>query len=71
MILVRLFTYFIIGYLIYKGILFIAKLFMAINKKENDTPRAPKSKFKDIEEADFTEIKEDKDKKDNKDKESN
>ena len=58
----------IIGYLIYKGILFFAKLFLAINKKEVNKPQSPKSKFKDVEEANYTEIKEDKD---NKEKDSN
>ena len=41
---------------------------MAINKKEVNKPQSPKSKFKDVEEANYTEIKEDKD---NKEKDSN
>jgi hypothetical protein len=58
----RLIFYFIFIYLIYKGILFIVRLFTAINKKDSNDPIAPKSKFKDVEEAHYTEIKDDKDK---------
>jgi hypothetical protein len=58
----RLIFYFIFVYLIYKGILFIVKLFTAINKKKSSDPISPKSNFKDVEEANFTEIKDDKDK---------
>ena len=58
----RLIFYFIFVYLIYKGILFIVRLFTAIKKKDVNDPISPKSKFKDIEEASYTEIKEDKDK---------
>ena len=57
----RLILYFIFIYLIYKGILLVVRLFTAINKKSDD-PKSPKSKFKDIEEAHYTEIKDDKDK---------
>ena len=60
--LIRLFYYIIIGYLIYKGILFIARLITVSFKKGSDDSRPPKSKFKDVEEANYTEIKEDKDK---------
>jgi hypothetical protein len=48
--------------LIYKGILFIVRLFTVVNKKESNDPVSPKSKFKDVEEAHYTEIKDDKDK---------
>jgi hypothetical protein len=48
--------------LIYKGILFIVRLFAAIKKKDVNDPISPKSKFKDVEEASYTDIKEDKDK---------
>ena len=58
----RLIFYFLFVYLIYKGILFIVKLFTAVNKKESNDPISPKSKFKDVEEANYTEIKDDKDK---------
>ena len=58
----RLIFYFIFVYLIYKGILFIVRLFTAINKKNGNDPISPKSKFKDVEEAHYTEIKDDKDK---------
>jgi hypothetical protein len=58
----RLFLFFLVIYLIYRGILFFIRLFNEINKKSvNDSPN-PKSKFKDVEEANFTEIKDDKDK---------
>jgi hypothetical protein len=60
--LLELFYYVIISYLIYKGILFIARVYRAINKKESNDPISPKSKFKDVEEANYTEIKDDKDK---------
>jgi len=58
----RLIFYFLFVYLIYKGILFIVKLFAAVNKKESNDPISTKSKFKDVEEAHYTEIKDDKDK---------
>ena len=58
----RLIFYFIFIYLIYKGILFVVRLFTAINKKDSNDPISPKSKFKDVEEAKYTEIKDDKDK---------
>ena len=58
----RLIFYFIFIYLIYKGILFIVRLFTAINKKDSNDSISPKSKFKDVEEANYTEIKDDKDK---------
>jgi len=58
----RIIFYFLFIYLIYKGILFIVRLFSAINKKDSNDPISPKSKFKDVEEADYTEIKENKDK---------
>jgi hypothetical protein len=58
----RLFFYLIFIYLIYKGILFIVRLFTAIKKKDGNDPISPKSKFKDVEEASYTEIKDDKDK---------
>jgi hypothetical protein len=58
----RLIFYFIFVYLIYKGILFIVRLFTAVNKKTSNDPISPKSKFKDVEEANYTEIKDDKDK---------
>ena len=58
----RLIFYFIFIYLIYKGILFIIRLFTVVNKKESNDPVSPKSKFKDVEEAHYTEIKDDKDK---------
>ena len=58
----RLIFYFLFGYLIYRGILLIAKLFMAVTKKGSSEPVSPKSKFKDVEEATYTEIKDDKDK---------
>lgn len=60
--LFRLIYYFIVVYLIYKGILFIARLFTAVNKKDSNDPISTKSKFKDVEEANYTEIKDDKDK---------
>lgn len=60
--LVELFYYIVIGYLVYKGILFVAKLFAASNPKPNVDQRPPESKFKDVEEAHYTEIKDDKDK---------
>jgi|CZKP01.1.fsa_nt_gi hypothetical protein len=60
--LLELFYYIIIIYLIYKGILFVARVYRTINKKENIDPISPKSKFKDVEEAHYTEIKDDKDK---------
>ena len=58
----RLIFYFIFIYLIYKGILFVVRLFTTINKKGSNDPISPKSKFKDVEEANYTEIKDDKDK---------
>jgi hypothetical protein len=60
--LLELFYYFIIIYLIYKGILFIARIYRTVNKKGSTDPISPKSKFKDVEEANYTEIKDDKDK---------
>jgi hypothetical protein len=60
--LFRLVYYFIVIYLIYKGILFIVRLFTAVNKKNSNDPISPKSKFKDVEEAHYTEIKDVKDK---------
>ena len=58
----RLIFYFLFVYLIYKGILFVAKIYRAVNKKESNGPVSPESKFKDVEEANYTEIKDDKDK---------
>jgi hypothetical protein len=58
----RLIFYFIVIYFIYKGILFIGRLFNAFTKKAGNDSVPPKSKFKDVEEAHYTEIKEDKDK---------
>jgi hypothetical protein len=58
----KLIFYFIFIYLIYKGILFIVRFFAVVNKKESNDPVSPKSKFKDVEEAHYTEIKDDKDK---------
>jgi hypothetical protein len=67
--LAELFYYAIISYLVYKGILFIARFFASPNKKGNSNPVSPKSsRFKDIEEANYTEIKDDKDKDKDKDK---
>ena len=60
--LLELIYYFVIGYLVYKGILFIARLFKVSSKRESDDSRPPKSRFKDVEEANYTEIKDDKDK---------
>jgi hypothetical protein len=60
--LLELFSYFIIIYLIYKGILFIARIYRTVNNKGSNDPVSPKSKFKDVEEANYTEIKDDKDK---------
>jgi hypothetical protein len=60
--LLELFYYVIFAYLIYKGILFVAKVYRAVNKKESNGPVSPESKFKDVEEANYTEIKDDKDK---------
>jgi hypothetical protein len=65
--LVELFYYIIIIYLVYKGILFVARLFAVANKKGSDDTRPPKSKFKDVEEANYTEIKDDEDKEKGKD----
>jgi hypothetical protein len=58
----RLFFYFLVFYLIYRGILFFVRLFSEMNKKNVNGPVAPDSKFKDVEEAHFTEIKDDKNK---------
>jgi hypothetical protein len=49
-------------YLIYRGILFFIRLFAEMNKKNVNGSSNSKSKFKDVEEADFTEIKDDKNK---------
>ena len=65
--LFKLIYYLLFIYLIYKGILFLLRFFTAVNKKEVNKSQSPKSKFKDVEEANYTEIKDDKD---NKDKES-
>ena len=54
-------------YLIYRGIMFVFRMFAAINSgnnnrtaPNNDTASSsPKSKFKDVEEAHYTEIKDD------------
>ncbi|MDR3669107.1 MAG: hypothetical protein P4L35_19940 [Ignavibacteriaceae bacterium] len=62
MLLVDLFYYIVIIYLVYKGIIFVSRLFAVSNKKSDEEVRPSKSKFKDVEEADFTEIKDDKDK---------
>jgi hypothetical protein len=65
--LLKLFYYIIIIYLVYKGILFVTRLFTSVNKKGNSGPVSPESKFKDVEEAHYTEIKDDKDKDKDKD----
>ena len=65
--LVELFYYIIIIYLVYKGITFITRFFASVNKKSTGGPVSPESKFKDVEEAQFTEIKNDKDKDKDKD----
>ena len=68
----RILVFFLVIYLIYRGINFLFKIFAAMNtanttrtntNKDNVSP-SPKSKFKDIEEAKYTEIKEDKKKED-------
>lgn len=58
--------YFLFIYLIYRGIQFVFRIFAVINSgkksgtsKDNASSSA-KSKFKDVEEANFTEIKDDK-----------
>jgi hypothetical protein len=58
----RFFYLLLISYLVYKGIMFLIRLFASFNKKNVSSPVSPKSKFKDVEEAHYTEIKNDKDK---------
>ena len=58
----KLFFYLLIFYLVYRGILFVIRLLSAFNKKNVSEPISPESKFKDVEEAHYTEIKDDKDK---------
>ena len=42
--------------------MFVIRLLTSFNKKNVSNPVSPKSKFKDVEEAHYTEIKDDKDK---------
>jgi hypothetical protein len=58
----RFIFYLLVFYIVYKGILYVMRLFTALNKKASNGSTTPKSRFKDIEEANYTEIKEDKDK---------
>jgi hypothetical protein len=59
----RIVIYFIFIYLIYRGINYLFRIFAVINKnRENVSSSSTKSKFSDIEEAQYTEIKDDKDK---------
>jgi len=66
----RVVFYFLFIYLIYRGIQFVFRIFAAINSGDksgnqtsNETSSASaKSKFKDVEEAHYTEIKDDQNK---------
>lgn len=68
----RVLYYFLFIYLIYKGIQFVFGIFAAMNsgkksgknsgttKSKDNVSQSAKSKFKDVEEANYIEIKDDK-----------
>ena len=64
----RVIFYFLFIYLIYRGIQFVFRIFAAINsgnnsgatKSKDNVSESAKSKFKDVEEANYTEIKDEK-----------
>lgn len=64
----RVLFYFLFIYLIYRGIQFLFRIFAVINSNKNSgtgtandkASSSAKSKFKDVEEANYTEIKDDK-----------
>jgi hypothetical protein len=64
----RIIVYFIFIYLVYRGIQYLFRIFAAINtgnnpgaaKSKDNASNSAKSKFKDVEEAHYTEIKDEK-----------
>ncbi len=61
----RLIFFLIVSYFVFKGLDFLWRLFLNYNRNKANRNNVPpsNSKYKDVEEAEFTEIKDDEDKK--------